>query len=228
MKRWTAAGIRLVSVLDPDYPVNLRAVHDRPALLFLRGELLAADQRSVAIVGSRHPPPDAVKRAERIASELARDGYVITSGLAAGIDAAAHRAALTEARRTIAVIGTGVDRAYPPQLADLQRAIANSGAVVSRLWPDDPPSRRTFPARNALMSGLTLATVVVEASERSGTRIQARRALAQGRPVFLHPALMRQAWAQTLAERPNVHVAATAAEIAATIDRARVAGPLRW
>jgi DNA processing protein len=221
VERWEASGIELVSVLDDGYPPNLHAVHDRPALLFVRGRMTPADARSVAIIGSRRASADGAERARTLAREIGDAGYVIVSGLATGIDAVAHRTALQTTGRTLAVIGTGVDRAYPPAHAELQRTIASAGAVVSCVWPDQSARRRSFPVRNGLMSGLTRGTVIVEASEYSGTRTQARRALGHGRPVFLHPALLACAWARELAERPNVHVAADAATIVAILRRQR-------
>ena len=167
-------------MLDPGYPVNLHAVHDRPALLFVRGELSAGDERSVAIVGSRHASPDGLAHARRLATGLSEAGYVVASGLAAGIDAAAHTATLDAGGRTLAVIGTGVDRVYPSAHARLQRTIAERGAVISCFWPDQAPTRQSFPLRNGVMSGLTRATVIVEASvherdARTGTaRTRAR------------------------------------------------------
>lgn len=151
---------------------------------------------------------------------------MIASGLATGIDAAAHTATLDANHRTFAVIGTGVDWVYPSANARLHRTIAERGAVISCFWPDDGPARRSFPLRNGVMSGLTRATVIVEASSTSGTRVQARRALAHGRPVCLATRLLAQPWARELAERPNVHVADTADEIAAVIERQRPGGPL--
>jgi DNA processing protein len=226
IERWTAAGITLVSVLDPGYPANLHAVHDRPALLFVRGELGAGDERSVAIVGSRHASPEGVAHTRRLATGLSEAGYVVASGLAAGVDAAAHTATLDARGRTLAVIGTGVDRVYPGVHARLQRTIAERGAVISCFWPDQAPTRQSFPRRNGVMSGLTRATVIVEASSTSGTRVQARHALAHGRPVCLASALLAQRWARELAGRPNVHVFDTADEIAAVIERQRASGPL--
>ncbi len=226
VERWAAAGIGLVSVLDPGYPVNLHAVHDRPALLFVRGELHAGDERSVAIVGSRRASPEGVEHARRIAAGLSEAGFVVVSGLATGIDAAAHAATLNAGERTLAVIGTGVDRVYPTVHASLQATIAERGAVVSCFWPDQGPSRQSFPLRNRVMSGLTRATVIVEATSTSGTRVQARRALAHGRPVCLASRLLAQPWARQLARRPNVHVADTADQIAAVIEGQRHDGPL--
>ena len=141
------------------------------------------------------------------------------SGLAAGIDTAAHTAALDRGERTVAVIGTGLHHTYPPQNAGLQRTIGSEGAVVSQFWPDSPPSRRSFPMRNAVMSGISLATVIVEATQTSGARIQARLALAQGRRVFLLEQLLVQEWARELATRPGTHVVRAAEDITETIDR---------
>ena len=216
-----------MSVLDDGYPANLHAVHDRPALLFVRGAMTAADGRSIAVVGSRRASTAGLEHARRLACDLSEAGHVVVSGLAAGIDAAAHTAALDARGRTLAVIGTGVDRVYPPAHAQLQRRIAGAGAVISCFWPDRPAARDGFAIRNRLMSGLARGTVIVEASEHSGTRIQARRALGHGRPVFLHPSLLEQAWARELADRPNVHVAADAEAIVATLQRQRTdEGPL--
>jgi DNA processing protein len=224
--RWTASGITLISVLDPGYPVNLHAVHDRPVLLFVRGAISAGDERSIAIVGSRHASSEGLAHARRLATGLSEAGYVVASGLAIGIDAAAHRATLDAGGRTLAVIGTGVDRVYPGAHAELQRTIAERGAVISCFWPDDAPTRQSFPVRNGLMSGLTRATVIVEGSSTSGTRVQARRALAHGRPVCLASKLLVQPWARELADRPNVHITDTAAEVAAVIERQQADGPL--
>lgn len=203
---WEAEGIKLVSVLDPDYPENLKAAHDRPPLIFVAGELKAADARSVAVIGSRNASDAGLAAARTIAEHLVERGFTVISGLAAGIDTAAHTAALEKGGRTVAVIGTGLRHTYPPQNAELQRRIARDCAVVSQFWPDDPPSRRSFPLRNGVMSGMTLATVIVEASATSGTRVQARLALGQGRPVLLRDALLDQDWARELAAQPGVRI----------------------
>jgi DNA processing protein len=215
---WLARGIQPVTVLDPGYPENLRAVHDRPPLIFLDGQLVSGDARSVAVIGSRRATQTGIERARGITEALIGDGYTVVSGLATGIDTAAHTTALEHEARTIAVIGTGVERSYPPENASLQRRIAGSGAVVSQFWPDDGPGRYTFPARNAVMSGLSLATVIVEASHRSGARIQARQALAHGRPVLLVSSLLDQGWARELARRPGTHVVDSSEEVLAIVD----------
>ncbi len=224
--RWHADGIRLVSVLDPDYPQNLRAVHDRPPVIFVAGRLEPRDANAIAVVGARQASPRGIATAKQVSTHLAGCGFTVFSGLAAGIDTAVHNAALDSGGRTIAVVGTGLKRAYPPQNAPLQRRLAGECAVVSQFWPDAPPSKRSFPMRNAVMSGATLATVVIEASETSGARTQARLALAQGRPVFLHESLLEREWARDCAARPGAHVVKRPAEITETVERLRSADTL--
>ena len=219
LAEWRGDGIEVVSVLDDSYPENLHGVHDRPPLVFVAGALVRADARAVAVVGSRAPTADGIAAARGIASDLANAGYTVFSGLAAGIDAAAHTAALAEGGRTVAVVGTGLRHCYPPQNSQLSRRIARECALVSQFWPDAPPTRRSFPMRNAVMSGMTLGTVIVEAFHTSGTRIQARLALAQGRPVFLHRSLLSQPWARELASRPGAYPIADGGEILAVVER---------
>jgi DNA processing protein len=220
LARWSAAGMELVTVLEPGYPPNLRAVHDRPPMVFVAGRLTREDARAVAVVGARRATDVGAAQAAAIAEHLVACGYTVASGLAAGIDTAAHTAALASKGRTVAVIGTGLARCYPLENQDLQRRIASECAVVSQFWPDAPPSRRSFPMRNAVMSGLSLASVVVEASHTSGARMQARLALAQGRPVFLLASLVeRQDWAREYATRPGTHVVRSPEEITAVIER---------
>ncbi|MDQ2896914.1 MAG: DNA-protecting protein DprA, partial [Actinomycetota bacterium] len=148
-----------------------------------------------------------------IAEHLVDRGFTVVSGLAAGIDRAAHLAALDRDGHTIAVIGTGLRHSYPPEHVELQAAIAARDVVISPFWPDTAASRETFPRRNGVMSGLSLASVIVEAGMTSGARIQARLSLAQGRPVFVAGELLSQPWAQSLAARPAVHVYREPSEI---------------
>lgn len=223
---WQAGGMQLLTVLDPAYPENLRAVHDRPPLIFVAGRLLPGDARSIAVIGARSASPRGRLAARVIAEHLAERDYTVVSGLAAGIDTAAHSAALAANGRTIAVLGTGLTHSYPPQNAALQRRIASGCAVVSQFWPAAPPSRRSFPMRNAVMSGLTLATVVVEASDRSGARAQARLALAHGRPVLLLDTLLQQRWARECAARPGAHVVRSPDEITSIVERLTSSGAL--
>lgn len=223
---WQAAGVEPVTVLDRRYPENLRGVHDRPPLVFVAGRLEPGDARSAAVVGTRRPSPAGLRAAKAIAEHLVDAGYTVVSGLAAGIDAAAHAAALARDGRTVAVIGTGLSRSYPPQNARLQQRIAAECAVVSQFWPDAPPRRRSFPMRNAVISGMTLATVVVEASRSSGSLMQARLALGQGRPVLLADGLLAQPEATELAARPGAHVVRSADEVTTTIERLTAPGAL--
>ena len=223
---WDADGMRLHTVLDPGYPENLRAVHDRPPFVFVAGSMAPADGRAIAVVGARVASPQGVRAAGAIAEHLVDQGYTVVSGLATGIDHGAHSAALARGGRTLAVVGTGLRRSYPPQHAELQRRIAAEGAVISQFWPDAPPSRRSFPMRNAVMSGLSLATVVVEASTTSGSRIQARLALEHGRPVFLLESLLEQDWAKEFATRPGARVIRSPDEVTTFIERLTSPGAL--
>lgn len=226
IERWRSEGMRLLTVLDPDYPENLRTVHDRPPMIFVAGRLEPTDARSVAVIGARRASAEGTAVARAVATHLVDAGFTVVSGLAAGIDTAAHTAALAAGGRTVAVIGTGLRRAYPPQNTDLQRRIGREGTVISQFWPDAPPSRESFPMRNAVMSGLTLGSVVVEASRTSGARVQARLALAHGRAVFLHRGLLREEWARELARRPGAHVISEPGEITRIVERLTSVGAL--
>lgn len=146
----------------------------------------------------------------------------VISGLAAGIDTAAHTAALGEGGRTVAFIGTGSNFYYPPKNRELQDSIADFGLVLSQFWPESPPQKHTFLMRNALMSGYGLATIVVEAGETSGARAQARMAVAHGRPVILTDTVVeRNEWARTLMQRPGVHRVASLKELGPIVDEIR-------
>ena len=164
LERWERAGIQMVCVLDAEYPSNLRMVHQHPPVLFMRGTADERDATSVAVVGTRQPTPRGIDQARQLATGLAAHGVPVISGLAAGIDTAALTAALAAGGRVVAVIGTGIDRVYPPQNAGLQQEIAANGLVISQFLPGSPPTKASFPMRNAVMSGYTLATVVVEAA----------------------------------------------------------------
>jgi DNA processing protein len=219
LERWASEGLHPVTILDTAYPGNLRAVHDRPPLVFVAGALRPEDARAVAVIGSRRATGEGLAAASAIAEHLVAGGYTVVSGLARGIDHAAHTRALAAGGRTVAVIGTGIRRCYPPEHADLQRRLAAVGAVVSQFLPDQLPTRDSFPMRNAVMSGLALATVIVEAGRASGARVQARCALAHGRPVFVRRELTAQPWGRELAARPGVHVISTRRDVTRTIER---------
>ncbi len=206
-------GITVTTVLDDLYPPNLRMVHDRPAALFIRGELVERDERSVAVVGTRRASTPGVAAAKSVVADLVAADYVVVSGLAAGIDATAHQAALDAGGRTVAVIGTGLRHSFPKANAALQARIAAESAVVSQFWPSQEPRRWTFPQRNAVMSGFARATVVIEAGDTSGARMQARLASEHGRPVFLHRLVMAHDWAKAAAERPATFVVEDGSEV---------------
>jgi len=182
-----ANGIKILADHDPVYPRMLREIHDPPGILFVRGDILPQDAISIAIVGSRHATQYGLAQAERLAGSLARAGITIVSGLARGIDAAAHRGALAAGGRTLAVLGSGVLNMYPPEHAGLADEVAAQGAVLSESPPRSPPLSGAFPQRNRIVSGLSLGVLVVEASTQSGALISARHAMEQGREVFAVP-----------------------------------------
>ena len=189
LERLATAGQRFLARSSSGFPSLLRAIHDPPAGLFLRGtsepELLS--RPAVAIVGARACSGYGASVARSLGRELAAAGLVVVSGLARGIDAEAHRGALEAAGTTVAVLGCGIDRDYPAAHADLARRDADAGLIVSEYAPGVEPAPWRFPARNRLVAGLCLATVVVEARERSGALITADLALEEGREVFAVP-----------------------------------------
>jgi DNA processing protein len=170
-----------------EYPRLLKEIPDPPAALFLRGRMEAADQMAVAIVGTRRATHYGKQTAERLAAGLARAGVTVVSGMARGIDGAAHKGALAAGGRTIAVLASGVLNPFPPEHAKLADEIAALGAVLSETAPTMPPLSGMFPQRNRIISGLSLGTIVIEAGARSGALITARHAMEQGREVFAVP-----------------------------------------
>jgi DNA processing protein len=193
----SSVGARLVTVLDRDYPANLRLIPNLPPFLFYRGEFSDEDVRSVAVVGTRQASEDGIRRAAKMSRLLAGQGVTVVSGLAKGIDTAAHRAALEAGGRTIAVLGTGITKCYPGENRDLAEAITGSGVLASQFWPTSPPSRYTFPRRNIVTSGISQGTIVIEATSTSGAKMQARIALDHGKKVFLIRSLVTsQSWAR--------------------------------
>lgn len=183
-------AIQILTPLAPEYPRLIAEIPSPPNLLFVRGELRKTDALAVAIVGTRGASQYGRAQAERFARSLARAGLAIVSGLARGIDAAAHRGALEAEGRSVAVLCNGVAEVYPPQHEELGQAIASSGALVSEMPPGTKPKKGMFPQRNRIISGLTLGTLVIEAAERSGALITARLAGEQGREVFALPGLV--------------------------------------
>lgn len=179
-----------VSVLtweSRDYPINLRNIVDAPPVIYVKGELLPEDDWAVAIVGTRRASAYGKEAARRLAADLAHRGLTVVSGLASGIDAAAHQAALDAGGRTLAVLGSGVDVIYPAENRRLAQAITQQGALISEYALGTPPERSNFPPRNRVISGLSLGIVVVEAGQRSGALITADFALEQGRDVLAVP-----------------------------------------
>ncbi|TMD16658.1 MAG: DNA-protecting protein DprA, partial [Chloroflexi bacterium] len=170
---------------DPGYPALLRAIADPPDRLYVRGTIPSGCM--IAVVGSRRATPYGLRVAERLARELAGLGVVVVSGLARGVDAAAHRGALAAGGQTVAVLAGGLDRIYPPEHASMAEQIAGQGALLSEARDGTAPLPGLFPVRNRIISGLSRGLVVVEAAERSGALITARMALEQGREVFAVP-----------------------------------------
>jgi DNA processing protein len=187
-RKWIERNrIQLLDAFDPRYPPLLRHVRDAPALLYVRGDIESLSLPQLAIVGSRNATLQARLTAIQFAAELSRHGLTITSGLALGIDAAGHEGALRADGRTIAVLGSGLDKIYPARHAALAARIAARGAIITEFPRGTPPLRNHFPQRNRLMSGLSLGTLVVEAADKSGSLITAQFALDQGREVFAIP-----------------------------------------
>lgn len=209
------------------YPELLAQIRGAPLLLFVNGDIEALHLPSLAIVGSRNPTSGGTRNATDFARHLARSGYTIVSGLAQGIDTAAHQGALEVGARTIAVLGHGIDRVYPAQNHDLAHQIAASGALVSEYPLGAPPDKRHFPERNRIISGLSLGTLVIEAARRSGSLITARVAAEQGREVFALPGSIHNALARGCHEliRQGAKLVETAADIGSEL--APLAGHLQ-
>jgi DNA processing protein len=187
LERLQRAGVQVLTWDSDDYPINLRNIHDPPPVIYIKGELLPEDDWAVAVVGTRQASVYGKEAARHLATDLARNGVTVVSGLAAGIDAVAHQAALDAGGRTLAVLGSGVDIIYPEQNRRLAEQLVAQGALVSEYALGVKPERSNFPPRNRLISGLSLGTVVVEAGARSGALITADFAAEQGREVFAVP-----------------------------------------
>ncbi|SHK09547.1 DNA-processing protein DprA [Rhodothermus profundi] len=183
-------GATLIPAWDERFPPLLRTIYDPPALLWMRGTWTPEDHHAVAIVGTRRPTDYGLRTARQFAAALAREGVTVISGLAYGIDAAAHRGALEAGGRTLAVLGSGVDRIYPARHERLARAILNQGALFSEFPLGAAPDAPNFPRRNRLISGLARAVLIVEAYETGGALITARLALEQNREVLAIPGVL--------------------------------------
>ncbi|MBK6508651.1 MAG: DNA-protecting protein DprA [Haliea sp.] len=182
-----AVGASVVAIDDEQYPPLLRAIHDPPPLLYVRGDPSFLPDAQLAVVGSRRASPAALRVAELLSGQLARAGLHICSGMAIGIDGAAHRGALAAGGRSVAVIATGIDRVYPYRHRALASQLEECGCLVTEFPPGTPPLRQNFPQRNRLISGMSLGVLVIEAALPSGSLITAGTALEQGREVFALP-----------------------------------------
>jgi DNA processing protein len=188
MIRAANAGAEIVTLDDEAYPPQLKEIYDPPVALYVRGNLAALSEPGIAIVGTRHPTPYGLGMAERLACDLAARGLIIFSGLARGIDTAAHRGCIAGKGKTVAVFGTGIDAIYPRENQKLaEQALAQGGALVTEFAVGSFAAPQNFPIRNRIISGLSVGVLVIEAGEYSGTRITARCALEQNRELFAVP-----------------------------------------
>ena len=187
MERLDRLGIDVLTIRDPGYPRLLREVYEYPPVLYVKGQVLPEDERSVTVVGTRKTTAYGREVTHQISWELAKNGVTIVSGLARGIDAVAHRAALDAGGRTLAVMANGLDTVYPPEYAHMAQEIASNGALMSEHPPGVRPEAKNFPRRNRILSGLTPGTLVVEAGEGSGALWTVRHAVDQNREVMAVP-----------------------------------------
>jgi len=178
---------KIISYLDDEYPENLHDVYDKPVILFYKGTLKPSDTTSLAMVGSRNVTEYGTMTALKMSEELSHKGFTIISGMATGIDTYAHQGALNAKGRTIAILGTGIDKIYPRSNVELFHKIVENGAVISDFTFGTPSLPENFPTRNRIISGITLGTIVIEAASNSGSLITARSALEQNREVFAVP-----------------------------------------
>jgi DNA processing protein len=223
LERVARLGLRVVTRRDDAYPDRLRQIPHAPFVLYVKGDVALLSRRGVAVVGTRAASAYGCRAARRLARDIAGSGVTVVSGLALGIDAEAHRAALDVGGPTVAVLGCGPDIAYPPRNRALMDRVARQGAVASEYPPGTPPEAGNFPARNRIVSGLALATVVVEAGFKSGALITARCALDQGRDVFAVPgSVFSEAHAGANALLASgAGVALSAAEVLTALDLAQ-------
>lgn len=220
---WQARGYNLVNILEDEYPVILRDVRESPAILYWQGELKPKEV-GVSVVGSRDASPQAVQASFQLAQRLATQGIPVISGLARGIDTAAHEGALSVNGRTIAIMGTGLDRTSPVTNRSLRDRIqTHGGLVLSQFEPDSPVRRYNFPMRNAVMSGYGLATVVMAATEKSGTRHQVKAALNHGRKVIFTGTVANSVeWARKLVdENKAIRVTSLTEAVDASVEVTR-------
>ena len=206
------SGATFLTFEDTDYPERLREIFDAPALLWVRGDVTLLAQSAIAVVGTRHPTPYGSGMAEMLSRDLAARGMVILSGMARGVDTAAHKGAIAAKGKTVAVWGTGIDVIYPKENKSLAEQILSSGgAIVSELPMGTFPAPQNFPKRNRILSGMSVGVLVVEAGEHSGTRVTARCALEQNRDVFAVPGNVttKNAWGPNTLIKQGAKLVAT-------------------
>ncbi|HCT60775.1 MAG TPA: DNA-protecting protein DprA [Acidobacterium sp.] len=211
-ERVAAAGAQIVTCIDEAYPERLREIYDAPPILWVRGDASLLKRPSIAVVGTRHPTPYGAGMAEMLSRDLAANGLLILSGMARGIDTAAHKGALAAKKPTLAIWGTGVDVIYPKENKALaEQIVATGGAIVSELPLGTFPAPQNFPKRNRILSGISFGVLVVEGGEFSGTRVTARCALEQSREVFAVPGNVtnKQAWGPNTLIKQGAKLTAT-------------------
>jgi DNA processing protein len=205
-------GGSFLAYIDASYPERLREIFDPPALLWLRGEVKLLAEPSLAVVGTRHPTPYGTGMAEMLSRDLAQRGLLILSGMARGVDTAAHKGALAAKRPTIAIWGTGIDVIYPKENKSLaEQIVAEGGAIVSELPLGTFPAPQNFPKRNRILSGMSIGVLVIEAAEYSGTRVTARCAIEQNRDVYAVPGNVttKNAWGPNTLIKQGAKLTAT-------------------
>ncbi len=206
--------VQCLIVTDSDYPDLLRSAYNCPPFIFLDGTYRSTDAVSLAVVGSRKADDQTLEFTEELSIACARNRVTVISGLAQGVDAAAHRSSLRAGGRTIGVIASGIDQpVYPPSNARLAESVTKSGCIVSQFRPGSPATASAFVARNAVISALAPASLIAEAAERSGTRSEAEHALKQGRLVLLWAPIVKQQWAQRFMHEPGVMIVETVRDV---------------
>jgi len=214
LERLQEMDIKFRLCIEEDFPSRVTDVSSPPPFLFFTGEFLDGDSEGVAVIGTRRASRQGLEAASRIAGELVVEGRPVVSGLAAGIDTAALSSSLENGGRTIAVIGTGILQAYPTENSQLQRTIADMGLLISQFLPNAAPSKASFPMRNAVMAAYADASLVVEAGDRSGARMQARIASEMGRKVFLYePIMASEGWAVAMVDDGKARFVTTAGDL---------------
>lgn len=214
MSQIDSEGVKMTLCIEDSFPKRVLDSRPQPPFLFHKGNFSAEDSAGFAIIGTRKASELALDAASKFASDLVDAGRAIISGLAAGIDTAALESALNNEGRVIAVIGTGIDRYYPKENRHLQDRIADCGLLISQFLPGSAPTKKSFPMRNSVMSSYSFASLVIQADDRSGARLQARIAAEQGRQVFLYEPIMKhEPWAQSMVQNGLAKFVESAVEL---------------